>query len=96
MTSTNRKTAQNSRAQRNFRRSTGIAILSLLSLAIVVSPAAAAGEFGNISGNALAIIIGVGLLLFAVVFEVWRMTARNAAPIRNRATDDWTSNKHID
>ncbi len=67
-----------------------IAMLSLVSLGAIVTPASAATGLARLDGGALAAIIAFGALLFAIVFEVWRMTLRSTAPARNRATHDWS------
>lgn len=65
------------------------ALLFFTAIAVVASPATAASGLNKADGGTLAAIIAFGMLLFAIVFDVWRMTFRGTAPIRNRATQDW-------
>lgn len=66
------------------------ALLFVLGAAIVASPAAAATRnIHSIDGAALAMVIAFGALLFAIVFEVWRMTLNKTAPIRVRPSRKW-------
>lgn len=65
-------------------------LLFVLGAAIVASPAAAATRnIHSIDGAALAMVIAFGALLFAIVFEVWRMTLNKTAPIRARVDRKW-------
>lgn len=69
------------------------ALLLVLGAAIVASPAAAAtSNLHSIDGAALAMVIAFGALLFAIVFEVWRMTLKKTAPIRARKNWKWPNN----
>lgn len=81
-----------SKSNRTFRRTAIIAALSMLSFAIIASPAAAANQLPDVSSNAVAIVIATGGLLFAVVYELWRSALHKAEPVRVRVKNDSARN----
>lgn len=66
-----------------------MALVAVFTTALFITPATAAGHLHQLDGTAMATIIVVGILLFAIVFEAWRIIQRKTIPVRNRATQDW-------
>ena len=64
-------------------------------LAFIIQPASAADSVTGLSGSAIAIIILIGLLLFAIVFEVWRTVLRRPVPFHDPATHDWNPKRRV-
>lgn len=62
--------------RRRKTRHTTMPLLAILAIIAAVSPAVAATNFADVDRNALALIAIFGTLLFAIVFEVWRLTLR--------------------
>ena len=81
------RTAKNARWKRS-------ALFSLAGLALLIAPASAATGADNFDVGAFAVIAAVGVLLSAMVIEVWRVTLSGPLPVRNRATQDWTPKKN--
>jgi|GEM_PF-3115709 len=73
------------RRKPNRRRFAGVILLAVLAIGAAVSPAAAAPSLAELDRNALVLIGAFGLLLVAVVFEVWRLTLREDEPFENMA-----------
>lgn len=70
-------------------RLTLMGLFLLLGTAIVASPASAAtSNLQTIDGSAVAMVIGFGGLLFAIVFEIWRMTLSRPVPVRATVPND--------
>lgn len=67
----------------NKRRFAGVILLAILAIGAAVSPAAASPRLAELDRNALVLIGAFGLLLFAVVFEVWRLTLRDDESLEN-------------
>lgn len=62
--------------RRRKTRRTTMSLLAIFALIAAVSPAVAATNFADVDRNALTLIAIFGTLLFAIVFEVWRLTLR--------------------
>lgn len=56
-----------------------MALVAVLSTALIITPAGAAGEFAQLDGGHVAAVCIFGTLLFAVVFEIRHLTASKPA-----------------
>jgi hypothetical protein len=53
-----------------------VAITAVLSTALIITPARAAGEFAHLEGGTVAAVCVVGTLGFALAFEIWHLSTR--------------------
>jgi len=66
-------------------RSLLVTLIAASTVALTANPAAAATELTDIDKGALAAVVVVGLLLFAIVIEVWRTSSEGPKPASGRA-----------
>jgi hypothetical protein len=65
-----------------------VGIVAALSTALVITPARAAGELSHLEGGTIAAVCVIGMLAFALAFEIWHLTARRKALHRPTAWRD--------
>jgi hypothetical protein len=66
-------------------RYTLVGVIAALSTALVITPARAAVEFGRLEGGTIAAVCVIGMLAFALAFEIWHLTVRRKALHRRPA-----------
>lgn len=64
-------------------RMTLVAISAVLLTALIVTPAHAAVGLEHLEGGAVAAVVILGTLAFAIVFEIWHLSSEKSAVRRN-------------
>ncbi len=60
-------------------RFTLVAVIAALSTALIITPAHAAGDLAHLEGGTVAAVSIIGILVFAVAYEIWHFTSRKSA-----------------